>query len=123
MAMNKKEQAYFEQLLTVAALRYTADVNPDIPVPGTCSKESKGFMFYGESGMCPRIEKIISSSVNHRTEGSSCGSQGGVYLYSSKLRALKAMRRETEKICARKLRDIDIMIEKEEKESTHNKEQ
>ena len=117
MSMTKKEQAYFEQLLTVAALRYTADIKPDVPVPDGSSKESKGFMFYGESSMYPHVEEIVSSSVYHRRAGHGSGSQGGIALYSTRLRALKAMRREAEKQYAHKLRDIDCMIEKEEKES------
>ena len=49
MAMTKKEQAYVEGLLTAGALRYTADVEPDVPVPeGGSGKTTRGFLFYGE---------------------------------------------------------------------------
>ena len=115
MPMNKKEQALMEELLTVSALRYTADVEKDVPMPEPCSgKDSRGFLYYGEGGDCPMIEEMESSAVSHKRVGTSTGSQGGRSLYSTRLLALKALRREVEKVCAKRLSGVDIMIEREE---------
>ena len=116
MAMNKKEQALIEELLTVSALRYTADVEKDVPVPEPCSnKTSRGFIFYGEGSDSSRIEEIESTSISHCTAGTKfSGSQGGRSLYSTRLLALRALRRAVEKVSAKRLRDVDIMIEREE---------
>jgi hypothetical protein len=118
MAMNKKEQALIEELLTVSALRYTADVEKDVPVPEPCSnKTSRGFIFYGEGSDSSRIEEIESTSISHCTAGtkfSGSHSHGGRSLYSTRLLALRALRRAVEKVSAKRLRDVDIMIEREE---------
>lgn len=115
MAMNKKELAYVEELLTISALRYTADVEKDVPMPEPCSsKTSRGFIFYGESSDSPRIEEIESTSVSNKQVGTYSGSQGGRSLYSTRLLALKALRREVEKVSAKRLRNVDRMIEQEE---------
>jgi hypothetical protein len=117
MAMTKKEQAYVEALLTVSALRYTADVAPDVPVPeGGSGKTTRGFLYYGECSGSPRLQEIESTSYSHRDVGSSSGSQGCRVLYSTKLLALKALRRAVEKECARRLRQVDCMIERETNE-------
>jgi len=66
MAMTKKERELVERLLTLSALRITADVLPDVP------------------------------------------------LYSTKMRALLALRREVEQDCMARLRKVDQMIEAHE---------
>jgi hypothetical protein len=70
-------------------------------------------LFYGECSDSPRVQEIESTSVSHRNAGSSSGSQGGRALYSTRLLAMKALRRAMEKECARRLRMVDCMIEKE----------
>jgi hypothetical protein len=111
MARTMKDQAYFEGLLTTIALRFSGfEEGPDLPVPeeGTI----RGWMYWA-MGDSPRVMEIESTSVGHRNVGSSCGSQGGRALYSTKLKALRALRVAVERDCARRLRDIDIQIEKE----------
>ena len=113
MPMNKKEQAKLEEALTAAALRYTAPVERDVPKP--TEGESQGFVFYGASGDSSRVEELKSGSTSHWPVGSKySGSQGGISMYSTRLRALKALRCEAEREYARRLRNIDIQIEREE---------
>ena len=115
MPMTKKEQAYLEELLTAIALRHTYEkVEPDLPIPeGGSGKTTKGWLYYGESSDHPRLQETESTSYSHKDAGSSSGSQGCRALYSTRLLALRALRRAMEKECAKRLRIVDCMIEKE----------
>ena len=116
MAMTKKEKAEVDERIsrvnTLAALRWTEEVKPDIPKPDSYSVETTGWsystsIFYGGD----RVETAWSSSGAHGTGSRSCGSQGGVGLFSTELLALKALRHSVEKECATRLYRIDRMIE------------
>ncbi len=114
MAMNKKEREQLERALTASALRATSRVLPDVRPPAG-SGMSVGWLYGGESGSSPGVDVACSSSVFHGYGSiDRTNSQGCRALYSTKLLALKALRHEVELDCARRLRKIDIMIEKEE---------
>jgi len=115
--MTKKEKAEVDELIsrvnTLAALRWTEEVKPDIPKPDSHSIETCGWyyltsIFYGGD----KVETAWSSSGAHGTGPSrSCRSQGGISLFSTELLALKALRHSVEKECATRLYRIDRMIE------------
>jgi len=112
MPMNKKEKEKLEKLLTISALRYTADVVPDVPPPSTSDSLSTGFIHVGSFSNSPRVEKACSSSCYHSVgRVDKTDSQGARFLYSTELQAAKALRRAVEKDCADRLRKIDRMIE------------
>jgi hypothetical protein len=113
MAMNKKEQQLLEDLKTKFALRWTEPVAPDIEPPDSLGKNNlrKGFLFNAYSG---RVEPACTDSLYHSFGcDDEARSQGSQRLYSTRFRALKAMRHEVEKECAKKLREIDRKIEAE----------
>lgn len=114
MAMNKAEKAALEDAKTQAALRWTAPVEPDVPAPSYNSKPgiAEGYHYNSYSLAVP---KMWSTSLYHgQGERSKYGgSQGSRSLYSTKLLALRAMRHSIECECAKKLRDIDRLIEAE----------
>ena len=109
--MTKKELARVEQLLERAALRWTSEVEPDVAIP-TGFGNTTGFLFAGDTSDYPRVEPACSSSVHHgfgsaeRTD-----SQHPRRLFSTRLRALQALRHAVEQECARRLRRVDSMIE------------
>ena len=113
MAMNKAEKALVEELKTQAALRWTTPVSPDVPPPDGEGLR-KGFLFNEYLGG-PRVDKACSSSVHHSFGiDDKTTSQGSRHLYSTRLRALRALRYEVEKQCAKMLRQIDAQVEAEE---------
>ena len=113
MAMTKKEKEALEAALTVAALRTTTDVAPDVPPP-TNGGLSKGFAVVGERSDYGRVELACSSSVHHGIgQQDKTTSQNARHLYSTKILALKALRRVIERDCAERLRRVDRMIEVE----------
>jgi hypothetical protein len=113
MAMTKKEKEALEAALTAAALRTTSDVVPDIPPP-TCGGLSKGFAVVGARSDYGRVEPACSSSVHHGIgQQDKLNSRDALHLYSTKMLALKALRRAVERDCADRLRRVDRMIEAE----------
>lgn len=114
MAMTKKEKAEFEaailQAKTLAALRWTEPVAPDLPVPKSFEKTS-GWHFndYNKSVM-----QMWSESVSHghgtERDRTISGRQGGKALYSTELLALKALRHAVEREAAAALLKIDDTI-------------
>lgn len=109
-----------EAALTLAAFRLTEAVPIDVPAPKDYNSETKGFVFLGEGSDCPRVEQGISTTTAHffgttihTDKDRSWGAQGARDMYSTKLLALKALRHEAELDCARRLRYIDLMIERE----------
>lgn len=118
MAMTKKEKAEVDELIkranTLAALRWSEEVKPDVPQPDSYRVETHGWdylacTYYGSD----RVEQAWSTSCSHGTGNSmSCGSQGGIKLFSTELLALRALRHAVEKECAARLYRIDRMIEK-----------
>ena len=116
MSMTKKERQMFEDLLTAAALRSTSEVKPDLLLTEDMSKPIVGYLPIAECSDSARVEKYTSTQCTHTPFGSSCGSQGGRDLYSTKLLALKALRYKVEESCAVRLRRVDRMIEAEQGE-------
>lgn len=125
MAMTKAEKAIvaeleneIDKLKMMLSLRATNDVEPDIEKPG--SGMTYGFTVIAGSTAYGRVVNACSSTVSHGwNEYGECtqtSSQGGIPLFSSRILALKALRRETEIECARRLYMIDKMIEAEELE-------
>ena len=114
MAMTKKDKEALEAALTASALRTTSDVAPDVPPPlGVCGL-SKGFAVVAERSEYCRVEPACSSSVYHGIgQQEKTTSQKAKHLYSTKMLALKALRRAVERDCADRLRRVDRMIEEE----------
>lgn len=119
MAMNKKEKAAFEEVLTLSALRATAGASPDVMPPSAFGAATSGFMVVGERSDSPAIVRAWSESTAHgrgeSRSSSMSGSQGSRALFSTKLLALQALRRAVEIDCCKRLRRIDAMIEEETK--------
>ncbi|HEY3494771.1 MAG TPA: hypothetical protein VGK73_08805 [Polyangiaceae bacterium] len=107
--MNKKEQAEVEELRTRLALRFTdADTEPDIPAPTFENlTRTTGYIFNTYS---MTIDAMWSEASRHGQIGSISARQLAIPLYSTRLRALRAMRRAVELECAKRLRVIDIQI-------------
>lgn len=118
MAMNKKEQAAFEELKTelrlARAMRFTEPVEPDIPIPNG-SILTKGFMFNAYHGIGgDRVVRACSSAVGHGFDRDDrADTKMPRRLYSSRLLALKAMRHSVEEDVAQRLANIDAQIEAE----------
>lgn len=117
MPMTKAEKARMaeleKQLLLARALRFTDPVEPDVPIPATFGKErlAKGFLF---NAYTPRVVPACSSSVFHAFgRNDQTDSQGARRLFSTRLRALRALRHAVEMECAQKLAGIDLQIEQE----------
>lgn len=115
MAMTKAEKAKLAaldaELALVRALRWTAPVQPDLPVP-EFGQTTSGWQINTYSG---RVYEAWSESAAHgegKARGS-YGSQKGIPLYSTRLLALQAMRAAVELECAQKLAAIDAQIAKE----------
>lgn len=111
MAMNKKEQAEFEAmkraLIMARALNWTAKVDPDIAPPKSGGLTT-GYLINAHNGT---VDVGCSSSVFHgRGQINKTTTQRPVWLYSTRLLALKAVRHEVEKQCANRLADIDEQI-------------
>jgi len=113
VAMTKKEKELLEAALTAAALHTTSDVAPDVPPPSGGGL-SKGFAVVAERSEYCRVEPACSSSVHHGIgQQDKTNSQNAKSLYSTKMLALKALRRAVERDCAGRLRRVDRMIEEE----------
>ena len=124
MPMTKKERAAVDAELreagvlltearTLAALRWTSPVAPDVPPPP--HGYSEGWDFNAPSGS---VWLGWSTSVSHGTgpapkDGKHPlgGSQCGRAMYSTQVLALAALRREIERRAAVALRTIDEQLE------------
>lgn len=113
--MNKKEKAAFDaaiaQAQLLAALRWTEKVEKDLqpPAPFGNRDDSIGYDFNSYSHI---VAEKWSSSISHgdMPKRQHSGSQNSVYLFSTKLRALKALRHQVELDSAKVLRLIDLRI-------------
>lgn len=118
MAMNKAEKAQLEEALRQAAFRRTGPVERDLPPPeyatgdytqgwdinlhtGTAFEAWSGVVSHG-TGKAPTPGKRYSSA-----------SQNPCRLYSTKAKALAALRYLIEERAATDLRNIDIQLEAE----------
>lgn len=116
MVMNKKEQSAFaemEQSLAEArALRWVEPVYPDVPIP-TGDRITTGWLFNAHSR---KITQVWSGTCRHgdgpgpTTDPSARTSQNGVALFSTKARALQAMRFQLTQQYAQQLAGIDAQI-------------
>lgn len=120
MAMTKKEREAFDAALKKAeilgALRWTTPVAKDVPPPAQSSDYSQGFEAYSTS-----VQESWSGVVTHGdgkapTLGARhySASQRPIWLYSTRLLALRALRHKKEIEAAEELRKIDLLIAKEE---------
>lgn len=124
MAMTKKEQAQVNLEIAkwrhMAALHWTPDVRPDVEPPsfnGGSSKYHTGFDFNVHTG---QVFEAWSGCTSHGTGQPpqpgkyGYGSQGARHLYSTRLRALQALRHAVESASAARLVAIDKLIEAEQ---------
>jgi hypothetical protein len=114
MAMNKKEQAAFDAAIKAVfvarALNWTELVKPDMGLPET-HEDLLGFVPHSYSGT---VAYARSSRVSHATSDGDfpkkTTSQNPIFMHSTKLRALRALRHLVELECANKLAKIDMQI-------------
>lgn len=118
MAMNKKEQAAFDAAIAEAeinrALRWSDyETERDLLKPATFDGYVNGWSF---NTHCEEVYQSWSGSVTHGNgwvldgKRPSYGSQNGISQFSTKEKALKAMRREMERKFAKALASVDRMI-------------
>ncbi|RTL26402.1 MAG: hypothetical protein EKK55_07885 [Rhodocyclaceae bacterium] len=121
MAMTKKEreelESLREQLRIAKALRFTEPVERDV-MPPEKSGMTTGWDFNDYTALVDGynfISELWSKAVSHGSMPyrEFRGSQGCVRLFSSKLLALRACRHAVEQKAAKRLADIDKMIEDE----------
>ena len=113
--MTKKEKLEFEDAINranmLAALRWTAPVSRDVLAPtSTKTAHSTGWDFNSFSG---RVIQSWSGFGSHGTgcePGTCSASQGAINLFSTRARALAAMRHELELKYAKSLLLIDQQI-------------
>jgi hypothetical protein len=118
MAMTKKERAAFDalekQLRTVAALRWTSAIAPDVDPPTASGDETCGWITNAYTAtVSPAWSGVVCHGIGvfSRKEARSSGSQRSVCLHSTKLRALQALRHEMECKFAAALAAVDKQIE------------
>ena len=113
MAMTKKEQAAMQAAIdraeALAALRWTAPVAPDVPIPEPGGAFVTGWTY---NEYAREVRPAWSSSVSHgtSTEPGRHGTQGPLALYSTRTRALQALRHALELQAAAKLLAVDRAI-------------
>lgn len=132
--MTKRERAEvdarIEELETYRALRWTGPVDPDVPPPALTFTYSRGWdvhaMALGSGaswGIVNAVERAWSDTIAHgRGDPPADGvprkfsaSRGARTLYSTRLRALRALRHAVEREAAGVLRRIDRAIDEEAK--------
>ena len=122
MAMTKKERAEFDAAIqraeTLAALRWTGPVSRDVPIPE--SGYSQGWDYNEHS---TRVWLAWSSLASHgdgeapkQYDAYRSASQNGRSLFSTRARALAALRHAIESTTATRLLNIDRQITIENKE-------
>lgn len=114
MAMSKAEKARLEAALTAAALRWTAPVERDVPIP-TGREVTEGWDFNTYSATVSQKWSTATAHGDGPAPSSgyrylAAASQGGRRLYSTKALALAALRFEVETKAAETLRSIDSLI-------------
>lgn len=120
MAMTKKEQAEFEelrqQLLLAKALRFTEQVERDLHPPQD-EKIVNGWNYndyIGDFFYSPRVEKACTASNMHGNgKWNHTNARRAQFLFSTRLKALRALRCAVEQKVASILAKIDAEIEKE----------
>lgn len=117
MAMTKKERAAVDAELrranVLAALRWTGAVEPDVPPP-TGEGYTSGWIF---NVYYKTVEQAWSSALSH---GDGLGPKpaqqsfrrGPICMFSTRAKALAALRNELERQCANSLADVDALLAK-----------
>lgn len=119
MAMTKKEQAEMQalrdEIRLAKALRWTGPApTKDVPPPTGWGELSVGWWYRENEQWGDKVDQGCSSSVTHSTHSTTkTSTQGPRYFYSTKLRALQALRVEVELVSAKRLAAIDAQIEAE----------
>jgi hypothetical protein len=102
-------------LRKASALRFTSPVEPDIEPPTEFRVIKKGWLFNSYNNT---VAKACTSAIHHSYgQDDKTDTQGSRRLYSTKFRALLALRCRVENDCAAALARIDDMIEQAETES------
>jgi hypothetical protein len=118
MAMTKREQAEMQglrqELRLAKALRFTAAVAPDVPIPERYGVLAKGFLFHTHGDGFRAVPACSDSCSHSFGSDDKPNSQQARRLYSTRLLALRACRNEAEQHCAKLLAEINEAIEKEE---------
>ncbi len=114
--MNKTEQKEFERLKTLLALKHWPEVLPDV-VPPSISEPfatlTTGYMYNSYS---KTVNPACSSSIGHsigRTDKTT--TQKPIKMYSTKKLALRAMLHELSMCFAHEMRQLEKMLEVEDK--------
>jgi hypothetical protein len=120
MAMTKAEKARLDELenqLRIAkAFRFTDEVRPDVMPPARSNDLAKGFLF---NDYTREVAVACTSSVYHAYgQDDRTTTQRARCLYSTRLRALRALRHSVEKIVSEQLAEIDREIEAEQAKPT-----
>jgi hypothetical protein len=121
MAMTKKEREQMDAAIhkaeLLAALRWTAPVEKDLPPPDKCGVYSEGWDYILST---QRVYVAWSDFVSHGTGHAPInlsqrhGSQNSIWLYSTREKALAALRHAIEKEAASKLLACDKQINAKE---------
>jgi hypothetical protein len=121
MSMTKKEQAVVAELRQALALHRTGPVEPDVPCPGHFTKPDMvmgwGFNTYNQSVSRVWMTSLYSHNTLSEEEGPQPTQREGSWsqvhhpLFSTRERALRALRYAIEQEAAKKLADIDARIE------------
>ena len=110
--MNKKERAEYDRVLDecrlLAALRWTAPVAPDVPIPS--EGLSIGYLPIASGSTDARVTEACSSSIYHGHSHIKTTTQNPKELYSTRILALRALRHSVERDCAERLARIDRQI-------------
>jgi hypothetical protein len=113
MGMTKKEKAGMDAAIlkaeTLAALRWTTQVEPDLLEPENYTDIINGWSFNSYSMVAGQSWSSAYRNGSGTYKETSSASQDAKKQYSSKLLALKAMRNAVERECAKKLLLIDKM--------------
>lgn len=119
MAMTKAEKARVveleQELAEAKALRFTDKVSKDVHPPKALSGVGRVVTGYVFNAYYESVEEAWTTSVSHgrgQYNKSRSGSQNSISMYSSPLRALRAMRNAAEQEAACKLAKIDKLIAK-----------
>jgi hypothetical protein len=123
MAMNKKEQAEFEAakkaVIVARALNWSEPVARDVFPSSSSAGDVRGFTFNTYSN---EVLYALSGAVGHATSDDKfpvkTSRQNSISMFSTKLRALKALRHSAEKECAERLAKIDMQIQAEQQQPT-----
>ena len=115
MAMTKAEKKVVEELreeiVQLKAFRRTAGVARDVPIPSEGVVFGWSFNLYAKR-VYESWSKRNSNGQGHIVPPPGFGSSNGIAQFSTKARALRALRYDMEKAMSKELSLVDIEIEK-----------